>query len=222
MSRPFPGWAEHDADAVWWGDVTTIVQTLLRQSSIDAADVAAIGVSALGPAMVPVDADGRPLRPGALYGIDTRAQLEIERLNRELGWDVPDAPPGRRLRAESLTPKTVWFREHEPEFWRATQKILGATGYVVHRLTGAFVVDRSSTEALASFYDPAASDWDAGMCARYGVAVSLLPETHEATDVVGAVTADAATDRAGSRHAGDLRLPRRAGGISELRGNRAG
>jgi xylulokinase len=107
LSRPFPGWAEHDADEVWWGDVTTIIQTLLRQVSVDPASVAAVGVSALAPAMVPVDVHGRPLRPGILYGIDTRARLEIERLNRELGWDTPDAPPARRLQAQSVSPKIV-------------------------------------------------------------------------------------------------------------------
>src|SRR5687767_8484045 len=37
VSRPFPGWAEHDADAVWWGDVTMAVQSLLRQAAIEPA-----------------------------------------------------------------------------------------------------------------------------------------------------------------------------------------
>src|SRR5688572_18147806 len=85
VSRPLPGRAEHDAEAVWWGDVVLITRALLEQAGVDPADVAAVGVSALAPTMVPVDAHGRPLRPGILYGIDTRAHVEIERLNRELG-----------------------------------------------------------------------------------------------------------------------------------------
>ena len=66
VSRPFPGWAEHDADNVWWGDATRLIRGLLRHCHIDPADVAAVGVSALGPAMVPVDGEGRPLRPGMI------------------------------------------------------------------------------------------------------------------------------------------------------------
>jgi len=194
VSRPFPGWAEHDADGVWWRDVTTIIQALLRQADANAADVAAVGVSALAPAMVPVDAHGRPLRPGILYGIDTRAHVEIERLNHELGWDTPDAPPARRLQAQSVSPKIVWFREHEPELWRNTSKILGATGYVVHRLTGTYVVDRGNAEALAPLYDRATASWDHAMCERFQVPRSMLPEIHEAADVVGVVTPEAARE----------------------------
>ena len=192
VSRPFPGWAEHDADEVWWGDVTTIIQALLKQVSVDLASVAAVGVSALAPAMVPVDGHGRPLRPGILYGIDTRAHLEIEWLNRELGWDTPDASPAQRLQAQSVSPKIVWFRDHEPEHWRNTCKILGATGYIVHRLTGAYVVDPGNAEALAPLYDPATAAWDPTMCDRLRVPLSVLPEIHEATDVVGSVTPEAA------------------------------
>ena len=46
VSRPHPGWAEQDADGVWWADVTTIIQVLLRKAAVDPNDVAAIGVSA--------------------------------------------------------------------------------------------------------------------------------------------------------------------------------
>jgi xylulokinase len=192
VSRPFPGWAEHDADEVWWGDVARIVQALLTQVSVDPANVAAVGVSALAPAMVPVGVHGRPLRPGILYGIDTRAHVEIEWLNRELGWDTPDASPARRLQAQSVSPKIVWFREHEPERWQKTCKILGATGYIVHRLTGAYVVDPGNAEALVPFYDPRTASWDPAMCDRFRVPLSVLPEIHEATDVVGSVTPEAA------------------------------
>ena len=174
VSRPFPGWAEQDADKVWWNDVARLIRGLLRQCSIDPSEVAAVGVSALGPAMVPVNDEGRPLRPGMLYGIDTRAQAEIERLNRELGWDTPDAPLASRLQAQSVAPKVMWFRDHEPEFWRKTSKILGATSYVVHRLTGAYVVDPGNAEAWTPFYDPARGSWDTAMCERFGVPVGML------------------------------------------------
>ena len=192
VSRPFPGWAEHDADGVWWGDVRLVCQALLSQAAVDPAHIVAIGVSALAPCLVPVDARGRPLRPGMLYGIDTRAHAEIERLNRELGWDTPEVPPARRLQAQSVAPKIVWLRDREPERWQRTHKLLGATGYIVHRLTGAYVVDRDNAEALAPLYDPSTERWDQSICERFGVPLQLLPEIHEATDVVGSVTPAAA------------------------------
>jgi xylulokinase len=194
VSRPQPGWAEHDADAVWWDDVATIIRALLHEAAVNPARVAAIGVSALGPAMLPVDAQGRPLRPGILYGIDTRAHLEIERLNHELGWDTPETAPARRLQAQSVAPKIVWLREHEPERWRRTHKILGATGYIVHRLTEAYTVDHGNAESLAPLYDAVAGSWDRPMCERLGVPIALLPAINEAADIVGGVSAEAARE----------------------------
>jgi xylulokinase len=78
LSLPRPGWAEHDAEAVWWEDVRAICAELLRHG-----DVAGVCVSGIGPCAVPCDADLRPLRPAILYGIDTRAEAEIALLEAE-------------------------------------------------------------------------------------------------------------------------------------------
>src|SRR5262249_14277096 len=144
------------------------------------------------PAMVPIDADGKPLRPGILYGIDTRASAEIDWFNTELGWDAPGTPPAQRMQAQSLGPKIIWFREHEPERWKRTHKILGPTGYIVYRLTGAFTIDSVDAEALAPFYDSTTNDWDATICSRFGLPLDLLPHIQQPTDVVGTVTPEAA------------------------------
>ena len=46
---------------------------LLADSGLDASEVKAVGASAIGPCMLPVDADGAPLMNAVLYGVDTRA-----------------------------------------------------------------------------------------------------------------------------------------------------
>lgn len=61
---PQPGWAEHDADAVWWADVVELCNTLLDGSANTSDDVAAVCLSALGPCRMALDAQARPLRPG--------------------------------------------------------------------------------------------------------------------------------------------------------------
>jgi xylulokinase len=142
--------------------------------------------------MVPVDADGMPLRPAILYGIDTRASAEIDWFNAELELDRPGTPPARRMQAQSLAPKIVWVRDHEREVWNRTHKLLGSTGYIVYRLTGACVIDAPNAEWLVPFYDPALNDWDASMCSRFGVPLALLPRVHQPADVVGSVTPEAA------------------------------
>jgi xylulokinase len=191
VSRPRPGHAEHDADDVWWRDVSRIIAALLNDSGVNPVDVKSVGVSGLAPAMVPVDSDGRPLRPAILYGIDTRAETEVAWFNAELGLDAPGTPPAVRMQAQSLAPKIAWFREHEPARWTSTDRILGSTGYVVHRLTGTYVVDSLNAAAFSPLYNPAENAWDATMCSRFGFPLEMLPCIREATDVVGGVTPEA-------------------------------
>ena len=82
ISRPRPGWAEQDAERDWWGDVVRVCRRVLEGR---AGQVRAVGVSALGPCVLPAGADDRPLRPAILYGIDSRASEQVERLTAQLG-----------------------------------------------------------------------------------------------------------------------------------------
>lgn len=83
VSAPHPGWVEHDAETVWWADFTAIVADLL--SAANGRPLAGLGVSGIGPCLLPADEHGDPLRPAILYGVDTRAGAEIAELNEEFG-----------------------------------------------------------------------------------------------------------------------------------------
>ena len=74
MLVPQPGWAEHRPDEDWWGDFVYVAKALLADSSVDPSDIKAVACSAIGPCMLPVDADGVPLMNGVLYGVDGRAE----------------------------------------------------------------------------------------------------------------------------------------------------
>lgn len=75
LSLPQPGWAEHDAEEVWWNDFVSICRELVSQADGDIASVCASGI---GACLLPADKDGNSLRPAILYGIDSRAEQEIE------------------------------------------------------------------------------------------------------------------------------------------------
>src|SRR5215208_5003490 len=70
LSVPRPGWAEHDAETIWWGGFVSICRELLS-GKYSGEDIGAVAVSVIGACLLPVDIDGRPLRSGILYGIDT-------------------------------------------------------------------------------------------------------------------------------------------------------
>src|SRR5215213_1062935 len=64
MLVPEPGWAEHRPREDWWGDFSFLSRKLLADSKVAASDIRAIGTSAIGPCMLPVDKAGEPLMNG--------------------------------------------------------------------------------------------------------------------------------------------------------------
>src|SRR5680860_1725293 len=87
LSLPRPGWAEHDPDRIWWGACVGLIQRLLAKG-YSGADIGGVAASAIGACLLPVDKRGRPLRPGILYGIDTRATREIDELTARYGEEA--------------------------------------------------------------------------------------------------------------------------------------
>jgi len=190
---PQPGWAEHRPQEDWWDDVTFLSRKLIADSGIAPGDIRAVGTSAIGPCMLPVDADGAPLMNAVLYGVDTRAAREIEELTAAIGEDEILARCGNALTSQSVGPKILWLRRNRPEIFARTRKILNSTSYLVHRLTGAFTIDHYSASSTSPLYDVDALAY-AGAPARDIVDLDFLPEPSWTTDIAGGVTARAAAE----------------------------
>ncbi len=156
ISRPRPGWAEQDADRDWWGGVVQVCRRVLAGR---ASRVRAVGVSALGPCVLAADEGGQALRPAILYGIDSRASAQVERLTAELGADEILARCGSRLSSQSAGPKIRWLADEETGVWGATRRVYGASSYLVSRLTGEYVLDHHSASHWAPLYDVHANAW---------------------------------------------------------------
>lgn len=156
-STPRPGWHEHDADAIWWGDVRALCADLVPVAS---GAIAGVGVSGIGPCLLPCDADDRPLRAAILYGIDTRAETEVTELTELLGADEILRRGGSALSSQALGPKLAWIARHEPEVWAATRRWHTATSYMVARLTGTWVLDRHSASQCNPLYELESEDWN--------------------------------------------------------------
>ena len=143
--------------------------------------------------MLPVDAAGEPLMNAVLYGVDTRAAKEIEELTEAVGEDVLLDRCGNALTSQAVGPKILWLKRNRPEIFARTAKILTATSFLVHRLTGAFVIDHYTAANTIPLYDVEAQDWRFGLAPDL-VDPALLPDLAWSTDVVGTVTAKAAAE----------------------------
>jgi xylulokinase len=188
LSVPRPGWAEHDAEAVWWdGFVSTC-----RELTAGAGDaIGGVCVSGIGPCLLAADGQGRPLRPAILYGIDTRAEAEIEELTARLGADRILAAGGSALTTQAVGPKLVWLRRHEPDVWAATRRMLMAHTFVALRLTGEYVLDHHSASQCNPLYGLEERCWNTGWAEEVAPGLAL-PRLLWPGEAAGTVTAEAA------------------------------
>lgn len=190
-ATPHPGWFEHDADGVWWADFLALTRELVGAAGNDR--IAGLAVSGIGPVLLPADGDGRPLRPAILYGVDTRATVEIEELTTELGAEEILRRGGTPLSSQAVGPKLRWLARHEPSVFERTELLLMASSYLVHRLTGRYVLDHHSASQCDPMYDQRKFDW-AHDWARVVAPGLTLPALAWPTEVVGTVTAEAARE----------------------------
>lgn len=192
MQVPRPGWAEHDPEADWWGDFVRISRSILVQSGIDPAGIACVASSAIGPCMLPVDAEGRALGPGVLYGVDTRATAEIDEMTARIGAETILARCGNALTSQSVGPKILWLKRHRPEAFARTATILTSTSHIVMRLTGERVIDHYTAANFSPFYDVGRMDWCTDLDDTIGP--DRLPRLMWSTEIAGHVTAAAAAE----------------------------
>ncbi|MFC6081268.1 FGGY-family carbohydrate kinase [Sphaerisporangium aureirubrum] len=153
-ARPRPGHVEMDGE-LWWAEFRDLAAELTT-----GADVAAVGVSGMGPCVLLTDEDGTPLRPAILYGVDTRAAKQITDLTAELGGDEAIlARCGSVLSSQAAGPKLRWVAENEPDVWHRARRLFMPASWLVHRLTGAYTLDHHSASQCTPMYDIEALGW---------------------------------------------------------------
>lgn len=193
MDMPKPGYFEHGADRVWWHDFREIVKNLLVKSKISPGQILGVGISAIGSCVLPVDAEGQPLRPAILYGIDTRATQEIEYLEKVLDREEIFRQSGMYLSSQASGPKILWIKNHEPEIFQKTKWFLTSQAYLVYKLTGQTTIDIYTASGYAPLFDMHNLCWREDV-APYITPTNRLPKPRWSCEVAGAVTDQAARE----------------------------
>lgn len=191
MLVPQPGWAEHRPEEDWWGDFVFVCQALLRESGIDAREIKAVGCSAIGPCMLPVDVDGAPLMNGVLYGVDGRAEAEVRELTERIGDDVLIARCGNALTSQSVGPKILWLKRHHPDLYAQVAHVMTSTSFLVQRLTGEVVIDHYTASSFAPLYDVQTQTWIDDLADDI-LPLDKLPRLMWSSEIAGGVTEAAA------------------------------
>ena len=193
MLVPQPGWAEHRPNEDWWGDFVHVCRAILGQSGIDPTEIKAVATSAIGPCMLPVDADGAALMNGVLYGVDGRAEAEVRDLTARIGEEAIIARCGNALTSQSVGPKILWLKRHRPEIFARTAHILTSTSFLVQRLTGEIVIDHYTAANFAPLYDVTRQDWVDDLADDI-IPLDKLPRLLWSDQIAGGVTRAAAAE----------------------------
>lgn len=187
VSRPRTGWVEMDA-AIWWDEFASIARELI--AAHPDAEISAVGVSGMGPCILLADENDEPVRPAILYGVDTRATAQIERITSDLGIDEITRVGGSVLTSQAGGPKIAWIAEEEPDAWARARRLFMPASWLARKLTGAYVLDHQSASQVSPLYDIENERWHAPFWGRYATAI-VQPRLAWAGDIAGTVTAQA-------------------------------
>ena len=193
MLIPEPGWAEHRPEEDWWNDFVTITKTILKSCQINPKNISCIATSAIGPCMLPVSPQGKPLMNAVLYGVDTRAEKEINELNEEIGKENILQSCGNALTSQSVGPKILWLKKNCPKIYQKVGKILSSTSYLVQKLTNENVIDHYTAANFTPLYDINNLKWTDALTSNI-IEVERLPKLMWTTEIAGYVSKVAADE----------------------------
>ena len=189
MRTPHPGWAEQDPEEWWQASVTSIRDVLAKEAD---ARVLAIGVSGQMHSSVFLDRSGAVVRPALLWS-DGRTTAQCAEITRRAGGEGKLREWVSNPALEGFTlPKVLWLREEEPAAYARVATVLLAKDFIRYRLTGALATEPSDASGTLMF-DVARERWSDELLAAVEVPRALLPDVGGSAEIVGRVTADAAT-----------------------------
>ncbi len=184
LKFPRPGWAEQPADDWFLALARSLRGLKTRLGTIGLAG------SSQGGTFVPLDRNGRPLRPAVTW-LDNRAPDIAAELNRRFGAGRFYRKTGWRLYGGSPLTLCRWLQQEEPEVWRHTRRLAFVADYLNYRLTGEFFLD-STSAAMTNLFNIRTGRWDPELLDLAGLKSSMLPEVIPADACGGRLTAAAA------------------------------
>ncbi|MCC7138205.1 MAG: xylulokinase [Planctomycetes bacterium] len=191
LAEPEPLAAEQDPHD-WWNACAAVLLDLAVAARSLSARPLALGLTGQKHALLPLDAEGRPLARAVLW-CDGRAHPECVEIHAKVGRSALGRRTGSLAFPGYLLPKWLRLRRLAPDVAARTARLVGAKDWIRLRLTGVAATDR--TEASSTLlYDIGKKAWAPDLFAAFDMAPSLLPPVVRSSDVAGTLTAEAARE----------------------------
>ena len=145
---------------------------------------AAISVDTQCETIILSDGAGTPLM-NAIVWLDNRADAEAGEIEQKFGkklvYEVTGQP---EITATWPASKLLWIKKNLPDIFKKTEKIFLLEDYILFRLTGKFVTEKT-LQSSSLWFDIRNGCWWREMLEFIGVSESLLPEIHGSGEVIG-------------------------------------
>jgi len=178
-----PGFAEQDAEK--YLEITEkVTRSVVENSHVPKDEIAAVAITSHRSTIVPVDKDGKPVRP-AITWLDER---KTEGLNLPAGFETLTV-----LKEYQRRSKFNWLKKYEPESYDKTHIFLTIASYIFHALTGESK-DCSSMIVGLFPYDYAQLQWHSleMVYEIFGVEREKLPPLVSPAEIAGTVSEEGA------------------------------
>ena len=175
--------AEQDP-ADWSDTIVEIGRETVRFCQRKDCRCDALALTSQRSSIIPVDRDGRPLRPAIMWQ-DKRNQGIVEEFIRM--QDVIHELTGARINTVFSGTKMTWFRRNEPDQYRKAYKICTIADFISHEITGEYRTDHTygSRSLLMNLRR---RSWDARLLDMFEVEEEKLCELISPGTVLGYVT----------------------------------
>ena len=169
---------EFDGES-YWTIVKGEIEKVKREMGIDA-----LAVDTQCETLILTDADGNPVRP-AIVWLDNRAVEEAEIIEKHFGhkkvYEVTGQP---EITATWPACKLLWVKRNEPEVWARTKKVFLLEDWILFKLTGRFISEKT-LQSSTIYFDIHKAEWWQEMLDFIGVDKSMLPELYSSAKEVG-------------------------------------
>lgn len=178
---PHPGYGEQDPEDIL-AAVVKALREVIAAAGLKPHEVTAIGVSAVMHSMIALDREDRPLTRAWTW-VDTRAAVQAARIKAEHDAKALYARTGCPVHAMYTPAKARYLREHEPEVYARTARIVTIKEYLITRLLGQRVIDVGIGSG-SGLLNMERKDWDDEVLTIAGIQRDQLSRILEPTDLI--------------------------------------
>ena len=163
----------------YWDILEKLLGTVLKESKVDA-----LSIDTQCETLILTDEFGNPVRD-AIVWLDNRATKEAEIIEEHFGrqkvYEITGQP---EITATWPACKLLWIKNNEPEVWAKTKKIFLLEDYLLYKLTGEFVTEKT-LQSSSLYFDINEGKWWREILDFIGVSEEMLPKLLDSGKCVG-------------------------------------